>query len=52
MPVQFLCYELRRIRKGTSERRGTGELCSIIFVVSRPKDVFLVSAFAWRNATS
>ena len=37
-PVQFLCYELRSIRKGTSERRGTGELCSIIIVVSRPKN--------------
>ena len=36
-PVQFLCYELRSIRKGASERRGTSELCSvIIIVVSRP----------------
>ena len=35
-PVQFLCYDLRSIRKGTSERRGTGKLCSIISVVSRP----------------
>ena len=33
-PVQFLCYELRSIRKGTSELRGTGELCCIIIVVS------------------
>ena len=31
--VQLLCYELRSIRKGTSERRGTGELCTIIIVV-------------------
>ena len=29
-PIQFLCYDLRSIRKGTSERRGIGELCSII----------------------
>ena len=35
-PVQFLCYELSSIRKGASERRGTGELCCIISVVSRP----------------
>ena len=50
-PYNF-CYELRIIRKGTSERRGTGELCSIIIVDSRPKDVFIVSALGWRNATS
>ena len=35
-PVQFFCYELRGIRKGTSQDRGTGELCGIIIVVSRP----------------
>jgi len=51
-PVQFLCYELRSIRKGTSERRGTGELCSIIIVVSRPKNVFIVRACACRYAAS
>ena len=35
--VQVLCDELRSIRKGMSERMGTGELCSIIIiVVSRP----------------
>ena len=32
--LQFLCYELRSIKRGTSERRGTGELCSIINVHS------------------
>ena len=48
----LLCYELRSIRKGTSERRGIGELCSIIVVVCRPKNVLIVSAFACKNATS
>ena len=38
--VQLLCYELRSIRKGTSERRGTGELCGITIVVSRPIRMF------------
>ena len=32
--------------------QGTGELCSIIIVVSRPTNVVIVSAFACRNATS
>ena len=35
-PLQLLYYELRSIRKGTSERRGTGELCRIMIVLSRP----------------
>ena len=35
-PVQFLCYELSSIRKGTRARRGAGELSSIMIVVSRP----------------
>ena len=51
-PVQFLCYELRSIRKGTSEPSGTGELCSMLGVVSRPSNVFVVSACACRNTTS
>ena len=50
--VQLLCYELRSIRKGESERRGTGELCSITIVVSRPKNVFIGSGCGCRNATS
>ena len=51
--VQFLCYELVSIRKGTSERaQGTGELCSIIIISSRPMNVFIVSACACRNTTS
>jgi len=51
-PVQFSCYEWRSIRKGASERRGTGELCGIIIVVSPPKNVFIVRARACRIATS
>ena len=51
-PIQFLCYDLRSIRKGTTERRGTGELCSIIIVVSRLKNICMVSGCACRNATS
>ena len=51
-PVKFLCSELRSIRKGTSERRGTGELCKVMIVASRPQNVFIVSSFACRNATS
>ena len=48
--VQFSCYELRSIRKETNERRGAGKLCSII--VSRPKNIFIRSGCACRNATS
>ena len=42
----FLCVE------NTSERRGSGDLLSIIIVVSRLKNVFIVSGCACRNATS
>ena len=47
--VHFLFYELVSFRKGTSVRRGTGELRSVIIVVSRPRNVLTVSACASRN---
>ena len=46
-PVKFLCSEL----KGTSERRGAGELCKVMIVASGPQNVLIVSSFACRNAT-
>ena len=41
-----------KYQKSKDWAQGSGELRSAVIIVSRPKNVVIVSAFACRNATS